>query len=241
MTRQQILDEIRRTAKQNGGVALGHKRFEQQTGNRHADWWGKHWGRWGDAVTEAGLSPNTLLDAFSDGILLEKLIAFIRELGRFPGNGNLRLKKRKDQAFPNDKVFDAHFGSRAHLRASVIDWCSSHPGHDDVSALCGPVNSDGDAESRTEVKPSTEVVGFVYLMKHRKYHKIGKTNAMGRREYELAIQLPEKLRTVHVIRTDDPDGIEEYWHKRFASKRGNGEWFELEPADVQAFKRRKFM
>jgi hypothetical protein len=162
MTKQQILDEIRRTAKQNGVVALGHKRFEQETGIRHADWWGKHWGRWGDAVTEAGLSPNTLQDAFSDDILLEKLIAFIRELGRFPGNGDLRLKKRKDPAFPNDKVFDAHFGSRAQLRACVVDHCRSHPGHDEVPTLCGPVNSDGDDERG---KPSTEVVGFVYLMK----------------------------------------------------------------------------
>lgn len=78
-------------------------------------------------------------------------------------------------------------------------------------------------------------------MKHGKHYKIGKTNATGRREYELAIQLPEKLKTVHVIKTDAPDGIEEYWHKRFASKRGNGEWFNLNQANVQTFKRRKFM
>jgi hypothetical protein len=72
-------------------------------------------------------------------------------------------------------------------------------------------------------------------------YKMGHSNAVGRREYELGIQLPERVKEIHRIRTDDPVGIEEYWHKRFGSKRKNGEWFELTASDLKDFTRRKFM
>ena len=47
-------------------------------------------------------------------------------------------------------------------------------------------------------------------MKSGRYYKVGRSNAVGRRERELAIQLPEKANVVHSIKTDDPAGIESY-------------------------------
>jgi hypothetical protein len=82
----------------------------------------------------------------------------------------------------------------------------------------------------------------VYLLHLGKHYKIGRSNAFGRRERELAIQMPERATTVHVISTDDPVGIEAYWHKRFADKRVRPDagWFALDGPDVAAFKRRGF-
>ena len=80
-------------------------------------------------------------------------------------------------------------------------------------------------------------IGEVYLFKSGRYYKIGKTNDTVRRGNEIRIQLPEKTEMIHSIKTDDLSGVEAYWHRRFKSKRMNGEWFDLNSSDVKAFKR----
>jgi hypothetical protein len=245
MNKQHILDEIRRTAAANGGVALGVAAFRTATGIKQADWYGIHWARWGDAVREAGLTPKEFVTAFDPDATLALLVALIRELGRFPNQGELRMRKRADPAFPNDKVFTNKFGVKSQLVARTLDYCERHPGWEDVEEICRDdlaQRPDVGAEDagNNELHEDAEF-GFVYLIKLGRYYKIGRSNAVGRRDREIVLQLPEKADTVHVIRTDDPPGIEAYWHQRFAARRKNGEWFGLTAADVRAFKRRKFM
>src|SRR5713101_2909722 len=100
MTKQHIIDEIRRTAKLNGGRPLGWKRFESETGIRYADWFGKYWKSWGDGVREAGLLANTMQGPIAEEHLLDRYVSLARELGRVPVRGDLLLKRRSDPTFP---------------------------------------------------------------------------------------------------------------------------------------------
>jgi hypothetical protein len=239
ITKDYILENIRRTTKENGGVPLGSRSFFRETGIKESDWKGKLWVRWSDVVREAGFEPNEFSSAFDETLALEKFIGVMRELGRFPIIAELRLKKRSDPELPNSSVY-ARIGTKPQLARKIEQYCIGRAGYEDVAAMCKAVSDSHRSDSRGKTT-SVENIGFVYLVKSGRFYKVGKSNSAGRRAYELAIQLPEKATTVHTIRTDDPSGIEEYWHKRFAAKRKNGEWFELDSDDLAAFKRRKFM
>lgn len=239
MNREFILAEIRRTAAANGGIAPGWRRFRTETGIKTSDWLGKYWARWNDAVVEAGLTPNQMTAAFEDDELLEKYAAFVMEIGRLPTNADILLKANNDSDFPSEKTY-RKFGTKSELVRRLAEYGREREDYEDVVALCEAYSPRiQDVPSDTDLEPRD--FGYVYLMKSGRYYKIGRTNSVGRREYELAIQLPEQAETVHVIQTDDPVGIEEYWHKRFDGQRMKGEWFDLSQADIKAFKRRKFM
>ena len=239
INKEHILQEIRRTAQANGGAPLGWRKFAQETGIRDSDWLGKHWARWGDAVREAGYTPNQMTEAYGEAELFERFILVARELKKLPTDKDLRLKAHNSPEFPDSRTF-GRFGTKAELVARLKEYCRSREGYEDIIAMCEghTPRRDGRADKSEPVEGE---MGFVYLMKSGKFYKLERSNAAGRREYEIAIQLPERLMTVHVIKTDDLVGIEAYWHNHFAAKRKNGEWFDLEAADVAAFKRRKFM
>ena len=238
MTKADIIHEIKRVTQDRGGNVPGMRSFEHLTGIRKADWFGVFWRSWGDAVREAGLIPNTLTPKIDDDELLRQYCLLTRELGRFPAKGDIKLKKRADPFFPSDVLFARRFGSYPAARHRARAFASSNAEFADVVDLLPVPTARRAVESREAEDCKT---GYVYLVKHgsRNEYKIGKTINPLRREGEVRIQLPETLRPIHYIETDDPSGVEAYWHNRFAAKRKEGEWFNLDRADVAAFKRWK--
>jgi hypothetical protein len=239
LTKEQVLAEIRRTTEANGGVPLGRVRFASETGIRETDWSGRYWARWSDALAEAGFAANELQGRTPDEVLFDKLAEEVRRLGRLPTNAEMKLRRREDDSFPNPKVFD-RLGPKATWPSQIAAHFEDRPDMADVVAAVEPLIVEPETTS-DELEPSPGTHGYVYLLKSGRFYKIGRTLDIGRRRYDLAIQLPEPVTEEHVIATDDPAGIERYWHLRFGDRRKNGEWFELSRADVAAFKRRKFM
>jgi hypothetical protein len=233
--REQIIKEIRRLAQENGGQPPGFRLFEQQTGIRQGAWRGVYWARWGDAATEAGFTPNVALAKYDDQFLLSKVAGLCRELGKIPTAMEFRVYGRTHPDFPNHKSIYRHFHSTANMLRRLSDWTRENESYADVAVmLAGRVS-----ESEAQAKPSVD--GFVYLIRWGANYKIGRGDQLERRVKQVRTGLPDSGSLVHAIRTDDPPGIESYWHRRFADKRAeNGELFKLTKADVAAFKRRKF-
>lgn len=236
MQKDDIIAEIRRTAQENGGKPLGVARFEQVTGIRPYDW-GKHWARFGDAQKEAGYEPNSLIGSFSDEHLLDKAAELTRDLQRFPTDKDMRLKRHNDMDFPNSKVYE-RFGNRQQLRARVLEYVRNNPKYAALVPIIEPLVTSDEVMATETLTDASERYGFVYLVKgHPGEYKIGRTNLVDRRLSELGATASIEQSLIHEIKTDDPAGIEAYWHKRFQDRRMRGEWFKLSAADVKAFRR----
>jgi len=240
-TKSSIISEIVRTTEENNGVVLGQLKFEEVTGISRSKWRGRYWRNWSEAVSAAGLAPNTAPDKIDDTTLIHHLSLLTQKLGYFPTYSDLLLEKRQDDNFPNYNAFK-RLGKKADHIEHVREYATKNAEFTNIlENLPKPeLNNEKKLDSEDKL---TE--GFVYLalMKigNQKRYKIGKAVLAARRVDQISIQLPEELKLVHHINTDDAFGIETYWHKRFHSKNTKGEWFSLSQGDVRAFKKRKFM
>jgi hypothetical protein len=237
-SREQIIEAIKRTAAENGGAPVGQSRFETMTGIPRGAWRGKYWRVWSEALEEAGFAPNPVNEAHTRQVLVLALAKLTRQHRRFPTYTELLMAKRAGPDFPTHSAFQ-RLGSQAVRVELLRTYATEHPEYRDVLALLPPPEADDTTAGAEQGELGAD--GCVYMLKLGKHFKIGKTFSVPRRHQEIAIELPEKPDVVHVITTDDPSGIEAYWHGRFASKNTNGEWFALTRDDVRAFKRRRFM
>jgi len=235
LTKQDILKEIQRTAKENGGKPLGVSMFEKETSIKPYDW-GKYWARFGDALQEAGFEPNTLQTSYDEGFIIEKTIGLIRKLKKFPTIREIAIERTIDADFPSTGVFN-RLGTKEQFINKVVKHCKGKEKFEDIIELCEEAIKDVSKNKDSDNHDSNFMVGEVYLFKSGRYYKIGKTNDTVRRGKEIRIQLPERTDLIHAIKTDDPSGVEAYWHKRFEAKKMQGEWFDLNSADIKAFKR----
>jgi hypothetical protein len=238
MDKNHIISEIKRIAEKNNGKAPGSMMFERETGIRKSDWYPEIWLRWSDALLDAGYAPNKFQTAIDNDLIIQSYIGLVRELGKLPVAGEIRRKSKSDRSFPSHNVFN-RFGGKEKLIEAVILYCQTHLGNEDIITLCSEYNPSSPEQQKDSRKTSKVSSGFVYLMKSGKHYKIGRTISVGRREREFAIKIPVPPKTIHSIETDDPVGVEAYWHDRFKDKRGEGEWFDLSSDDISAFKRWK--
>ena len=147
------------------------------------------------------------------------------------------MKARSDKDFPIHNTFNRYSG-KSGLAEALHLYCSRND-RLDLIKYCEPFLTDK-IEARSS-NSKIEENGSVYLYKSGKHYKIGRTNDLKRRDREIKLQLPIEAELIHRIITDDPVGIEKYWHSRFSENRLNGEWFNLSASDFKAFRRRKFM
>lgn len=165
---------------------------------------------------------------------MHKLAEVVRKWGAVPTRAELAMLRRSDPSVPNQKALSRHFGGQAGLIAALRSFCLERDGFEGVLAVL-PEASEARKQQASKVPE-----GWVYLLKSGQHYKIGRSDQLEARVKKISIALPEATAMVHAIRTDDPPGIEAYWHRRFADRRANGEWFKLIAADVAAFTRRKF-
>jgi hypothetical protein len=245
MDKEFIISEIQRTA--TDGKAIGQERFTSETGIKTHEWRGKYWSRWSDALIEAGFSQNDWNSAHEQDFVIESVLRLARKLGKFPTRYEIGLARKTDPSLP---AYDAlsRLGTRSEVREKLLAFCTDNPDFADLDELVRSMHVPASVKPSTANEVTESIAnGYVYLVGAQEAFKIGSTRAPYRRVAEIANQSASGAELLHLIATDDPEGIEKYWHRRFDDKRikglnkQSGEWFALSSDDIRAFKRRKTM
>ena len=151
--------------------------------------------------------PNSKNEKLDEKFVLSKIAAACRHYGKVPAFMEFRLYKKIDKDFPNEKTLLNYFGGKENLVQRVGAWARTREEYKDIAAMIPDAPAVSDPQTKAKE-------GLVYLIKSGAHYKIGRSDELERRVKEICIALPEAATLVHSIRTDDPAGIEAYWHRQ---------------------------
>lgn len=248
LTNNEVTKKLRQCAEERGGKTPSEKIFYEYAGIGIHNLKKLGYSNYGELVKDAGLVPNKFdKTKYNNKQLCKLFILAIRKKGKWPTRGDLDVLHNKTSSFPDSSTFYKSLGlvKTGDLARKIIEYIHKRKGYNDIVSICD--SNLEKLEDRNGI-PDKDIQGrkhgWVYLLKstllHSTVYKIGKTNDLRRRVIELN-QPSNDQELIHPIETDDPEGIESYWHKRFDNKRykNKKEWFLLKPYDIQSFKRWK--
>lgn len=225
---------------QERGGHIGYRAFLDATGITHSWLRGQPWfSGWNPLLAELGLQTKRFEVARSDSTEIAKSVGeLIARTQRWPTDDQLRRERARTPSFPS-----LHVIARIRKTGELAKLISRLAESDDALRAVSVIAL-AQLESKPESVqplPGEKIKGYVYMLRTGRRYKIGKSNDPSRRYREVKLELPDETHQVHTIATDDPAGIEAYWHARFASKRvRNTEFFDLDSQDIAAFKRRTY-
>jgi hypothetical protein len=235
--KQDILEKIRRIASETG-EAPGQIKFANLTGIKEHAWRGKYWRGWTEALADAGFSAKAWQVSYDETDLLLKVADLTSKLRRFPSQVDFQLEAANGQDFPSVQTIKRRW-NMAELAIAVAGYCDTVGRQQDADFARSYASSrpTTPAKDDDDEAAAGTALGHVYMQRHGTDYKIGFTKSLNKRGRQIQIELPQEIELVHSILTDDPAGVEGYWHRRFADRRTRGEWFKLTKADVAAFKK----
>jgi hypothetical protein len=239
MNHDQVKKRIRELAAERGGH-IGFRAFLKEVGLPEQWLRGQPWFRgWNNLLTELDLQTRSFEPPQRNAKeSAATLVEFICRLGRWPTEDEFRRERVMNKAIPST-AYIRKLRRSGELAAMLAPYAVADPANQVLRDIIAANTQQSEEPSSTKSKD--RVQGYVYLLRSGRKYKIGKSTDPSRRFREVRLELPEETIQVHTIATDDPSGIEAYWHRRFAAKRiRNTEFFTLDSEDVRAFKLRKF-
>ena len=240
MTRDDAANIVRHLADRNEGK-VSFRSFIHEAGiSEHALRRAPWFPGWNAFLEELGHGTNAFSKpSISDEDVASSVAKLILQFERWPTEDQFARAKKLDNTIPDVSVIRKSKRS-GNLLAILSRYQLGNPRYETVRSIA----SDEMKKRHQDPAGPTEVArvrGYVYMLESRRRYKIGHTNSPTRRHREVSVNVPDPTKLVHTIETDDPRGIEGYWHTRFCTKRITGtEWFNLDADDVRAFKRRDY-